>query len=325
MNYTKILVTGGSGFIGSNFIRHILKINPMVKVTNLDIHTYAGKGKNFNLPMPGKDRLEQVVGDICDKNIVDDLVKDKDFVVHFAAESHVDRSIIDPSIFLKTNIIGTQVLLDAVTKYDVRFHHMSTDEVFGDLDLHEDPFKETDRLDPHSPYSVSKASSDLLVKSYIRTYGTRATISNCSNNYGPYQFPEKLIPLAITNLILNKPVPIYGNGKNIRDWIYVIDHCEAIMDILINGKIGESYNIGADQEKTNVDVIRTICSVMNKKFIDNVEFVTDRLGHDRRYAIDSTKIKHDLSWYPKVKFLDGISKTIAWYIDNEKWWSKLKK
>jgi len=330
-----ILVTGGAGFIGSNFIRYILNKYPArnashsdaggpdYQITNLDALTYAGNLENLK-EYENDSRYKFVKGDICDEKLVNDLVKDVDIVVHFAAESHVDRSIEAPEDFIKTNIIGTYTLLEACRKNGgKRFHHISTDEVFGSLEPSDPAFKETTPYDPRSPYSASKASSDHLVRAYFHTYGLPVTISNCSNNYGPYHFPEKVIPLFITNLIEKKKVPIYGDGMNVRDWLYVEDHCSAIDAIIHQGKIGETYCVGGNSEKTNRELTYKILELMQKEE-DSVEFVKDRPGHDKRYAINFSKIKKELGWEPKVSFEEGLKRTINWYVNNEGWWKKLK-
>ena len=319
----KLLVTGGAGFIGANFVLYWLNKYPKDEIVNLDALTYAGNLENLKSVEDNK-KHKFVKGDILDSELVDKLVKDVDLIVHFAAESHVDRSILEPAAFLKTNILGTQVLLDAAVKYKKRFHHISTDEVFGSLDLDEvTMFNEKTCYDPHSPYSASKASSDHLVRAYADTYGLEITISNCSNNYGPYQFPEKLFPLFITNLIENKKVPVYGDGKNIRDWLYVEDHCEAIDVIIKKGKIGETYCVGGEEEKTNMTITNTILKKMGEGE-DKIEYVKDRPGHDLRYAIDITKIKEELGWTPKVSFCEGVDRTIIWYKKNQDWWKNIK-
>ena len=319
----KLLVTGGSGFIGSNFIRHILDTYKEYSVTNLDALTYAGD--EHSLDMYNNDiRYSFVKGDICDTRLVDELVSECDCIVHFAAESHVDRSITEPLAFIQTNIIGTYILLESARKHGMkRFHHISTDEVFGQLTEVDPPFSETTPYDPRSPYSATKASSDHLVMAYFHTYGLPVTISNCSNNYGPYQFPEKLVPLAITNLILGKKVPVYGDGMQVRDWLYVEDHCEAIDVILHKGVLGETYCIGGDGEKKNKEVVDAILFTMDKD-ASMISYVTDRPGHDRRYAISHNKITDELGWSPKVSFEEGIVKTVGWYKDNILWWEKKK-
>jgi dTDP-glucose 4,6-dehydratase len=318
----KLLITGGAGFIGSNFIHYILKKHPDYAIVNLDLLTYAGNLENLK-DLENNPNYKFVKGDICDKNLVDKLVKDCDIIVHFAAESHVDRSILDSSTFIQTNIIGTYTLLEAAKKYNKRLHHVSTDEVFGSLGPNDKPFNETTPYDPRSPYSASKAASDHLVRAYYHTYNLPITISNCSNNYGPYHFPEKLIPLFITNLMEEKKVPLYGDGMNIRDWLYVEDHCEAIDLIIHSGKIGETYCIGGNSEKTNKDLTDIILKLMGKDET-NIEFVKDRPGHDRRYSIDFSKIKNELGWQPRTSFEDGIQKTIEWFQNNESWWKNIK-
>lgn len=318
----KILVTGGCGFIGSNFILHILKKYPDYKVINLDKLTYAGNKANL-ISVEKDPQYEFVKGDICDVKLVDDCMKKVDAVVHFAAESHVDRSILFANEFVKTNVLGTQVLLDSALRNGVkRFHHISTDEVFGELDA-EGKFSETTSYNPRSPYSASKASSDHLARAYFLTFGLPVTISNCSNNYGPYQFPEKLLPLFITNLIDSKKVPVYGKGQNIRDWIHVLDHCEAIDLILHEGKIGETYCVGGDAEITNIGITKMILNEFG--FGDEmITYVEDRKGHDFRYAIDFSKIQLELGWKPKHNFKSGLKETIKWYKENESWWRPLK-
>ncbi len=320
---TNIIVTGGCGFIGSNFVRHVVDNYPNVHVTVLDKLTYAGNPENIaGLP---DDRVELVVGDICDAELLDRVVPGHDAIVHFAAESHNDNSINDPSPFLRTNVEGTYQLLEACRKYDVRLHHISTDEVYGDLAL-DDParFTEDTPYHPSSPYSSTKASSDLLVRAWVRTFGVRATISNCSNNYGPYQHIEKFIPRQITNIICGIRPKLYGDGKNVRDWIHTEDHSRAVWDILTKGRIGETYLIGADGELDNITVLRTILSRMGQAE-DDFDWVRDRPGHDRRYAIDSTKLRNELGWHPiHTDFSEGLDQTIAWYRDHEDWWRPAK-
>ncbi len=318
----KLLVTGGAGFIGSNFIRYYLKENPNDSIVNLDKLTYAGNLENL-IDIEGDKRYKFVHGDITDFNLVDNLLKDGiDVVINFAAESHVDRSIDDPSP-LNTNIIGTQLLLESSRRNKIqRFIQVSTDEVYGSLE----PiglFTERTALRPNSPYAASKASADLLTRAYFKTYNFPALITRCSNNYGPYQFPEKLIPLFVTNALLDEPLPVYGDGLNIRDWLYVEDHCRAIDIVLKKGKEGEIYNIGGNTEKKNIEITDKILGILNKP-LTLKKFVKDRLGHDRRYAIDSTKIKMELGWEPKYQFEDALRKTIQWYIDNKKWWERIK-
>ena len=321
----KLLVTGGAGFIGSNFIIHWLNKYPSDKIINLDLLTYAGNLENLK-EVENNPNYSFVKGDICDRRIVDELVKQVDIIVHFAAESHVDRSILDAAPFIKTNIQGTYTLLESAVKNKVsRFHHISTDEVFGSLQLNSNKkFNETTAYDPHSPYSASKAASDHLVKAYADTYNLPITISNCSNNFGPYQFPEKFVPLAITNILEGKKIPVYGDGLHVRDWLYVKDHCAAIDLILQKGKIGKIYLIGGlTQDISNVDVIKKIVKIMGKNK-DYIEYVKDRPGHDRRYAIDWGKIKRELGWSPKQNFDKALEMTVGWYKDNISWWKKIK-
>ncbi len=322
-----MLVTGGAGFIGSNFILYWLKNHSDDKIVNLDKLTYAGNLENLK-SVENNPNYVFAHQDICNAQAVNDLIKQHniDTVVHFAAESHVDRSIIDPAPFVKTNVEGTYVLLEAALKNDVkRFHHISTDEVFGALKLDSNErFSEKTSYDPRSPYSASKASSDHLVRAYNVTYGLPVTISNCSNNFGPFQFPEKLIPLAITNLIENKKIPVYGDGLYVRDWLYVDDHCRAIDLILEKGKIGETYLIGGlTEDIPNIEVIRKILSLMGKNE-DAIEYVKDRPGHDRRYAMDWSKINRELGWSPKHGFDEYLKLTIDWFIDNKEWWKRIK-
>lgn len=322
----KILVTGGAGFIGSNFIYYELDNYPNDEVICLDKLTYAGNLETLEIAMKNP-KFKFVKGDIADRAFVDELFASEkpDVVVNFAAESHVDRSIENPEIFLQTNVIGTSVLMDACRKYgNIRYHQVSTDEVYGDLPLDRPDlfFTETTSLHTSSPYSASKASADLLVQAYYRTYKLPVTISRCSNNYGPYHFPEKLIPLMIANVLNDKKLPVYGKGENVRDWLYVEDHCSAIDLIIRKGKIGEVYNIGGHNERTNLEVVKTIIRELGKSE-DLIEFVTDRPGHDRRYAIDPTKIHDELGWLPATKFDDGIKKTIDWYLTHKSWWEKI--
>ncbi|MFA9354203.1 dTDP-glucose 4,6-dehydratase [Pediococcus pentosaceus] len=327
-----IIVTGGAGFIGSNFVHYVVNNHPEVNITVLDKLTYAGNRANLaGLPA---DRVSLVVGDIADAELVDKLVKSADAVVHYAAESHNDNSLIDPSPFIQTNIIGTYTLIEACRKYGVRFHHVSTDEVYGDLPLREDlpghgegkgeKFTPESRYQPSSPYSSSKASSDLLVRAWVRSFGLKATISNCSNNYGPYQHIEKFIPRQITNILSGIKPKLYGTGKNVRDWIHTNDHSRAVWTILTKGKIGETYLIGADGEKNNKEVLELILQEMGQSK-DAYEMVKDRPGHDLRYAIDSSKLRNELGWEPKfTNFEDGLQDTINWYKDNESWWKDEK-
>lgn len=322
----KILVTGGAGFIGSNFVYYELDNYPNDEVICLDKLTYVGNLETLEVAM-NNPKFKFVKGDIADRAFVDELFASEkpDVVVNFAAESHVDRSIENPEIFLQTNVIGTSVLMDACRKYgNIRYHQVSTDEVYGDLPLDRPDlfFTETTPLHTSSPYSASKASADLLVQAYYRTYKLPVTISRCSNNYGPYHFPEKLIPLMIANALNDKKLPVYGKGENVRDWLYVEDHCSAIDLIIRKGKIGEVYNIGGHNERTNLEVVKTIIEELGKSE-DLIEFVTDRPGHDRRYAIDPTKIHNELGWLPATKFDDGIKKTIEWYLTHKSWWEKI--
>jgi len=318
----KLLITGGAGFIGSNFVHHIFRTYPTYEVITLDALTYAGNLENLKT-LEHEPRHRFVKGSITDAVLVDELVAECDVVVHFAAESHVDRSILEPSLFVETNVLGTQVLLDVARKYNKRFHHVSTDEVFGALGPNDEPFNEKTPYDPRSPYSASKAASDHLVQAYFHTYGLQMTISNCSNNYGPYHFPEKLIPLAITNLIEGKNVPVYGDGLQVRDWLHVEDHCRAIDMILHHGKIGETYCIGGDGERENIWIVKKILEVMNISE-ERLEFVKDRAGHDRRYAIDHTKITTELGWKPIVTLEEGLKGTIEWFQKNQSWWQAVK-
>lgn len=315
-----ILVTGGAGFIGSNFILYMLRKYPNYDVVNLDSLTYAGNLNNLKgVEEKFKDRYKFIKGDICDESLVDAVMSDIDVVVHFAAESHVDNSIKDPDIFLKTNVLGTHNLLKYALKHKIeRFHHVSTDEVFGTLDLLGDKFSELSPYDPRSPYSASKASSDHIARAYYHTYGLPVTISNCSNNYGPYQFPEKIIPLFIINALNDKPLPVYGDGKSVRDYIFVEDHCRGIDEVIHKGKVGETYCIGGESEKNGIEIAETVLTALGKPR-SLIQFVEDRLGHDRRYAISNSKAKKDLGWEPEVSFDDGIKKTIKWYIENETW------
>lgn len=320
----KVLVTGGAGFIGGNFVQYMVNKYPDYDIYNLDLLTYAGdltKHKEFEK----KDNYHFVKADIADRDAITALFeKEKfDYVTHFAAESHVDRSITDPEIFVVTNVFGTQVLLDASKAIGVtKFVHVSTDEVYGELDF--DPttfFTEDTPLQPNSPYSASKASSDMLVRAYHETFGLPINITRCSNNYGPYQFPEKLIPLTISRVLNDQKIPVYGDGKNIRDWLHVLDHCSAIDLVLHEGVDGDVYNVGGHNERTNLEVVKTIISTLGKSE-DLIEFVTDRLGHDKRYAIDPTKLEA-LGWKPTYTFESGIAQTIQWYLDNKEWWEQI--
>ncbi|WP_394188556.1 dTDP-glucose 4,6-dehydratase [Paenisporosarcina quisquiliarum] len=321
-----VLVTGGAGFIGSNFVLQILKEHPTYRVVCLDALTYAGNLSTLK-PVMENDNFKFVKGDITDRELVNKLFEEEklDFVVNFAAESHVDRSIEDPGIFLRTNILGTQVLMDASRKYGVkRFHQVSTDEVYGDLPLDRPDlfFTEETPIHASSPYSASKASADLLVQAYHRTFGLPITISRCSNNYGPYHFPEKLIPLIIIRALNDEPLPIYGTGENVRDWLFVGDHCTAIDLILHKGREGEVYNIGGHNEKTNLEVVKAILKELEKPE-SLITYVKDRSGHDLRYAIDPSKTRSELGWEPTTLFDEGIKMTINWYLDNRSWWNNI--
>ena len=323
-----IIVTGGAGFIGSNFIFFMRAQHPDYRLVCIDKLTYAGNLSTLEPVMDDKN-FRFCRFDICDRNTVCQLFEEEepDAVVNFAAESHVDRSIEDPGIFLETNIVGTGVMMDACRKYgNIRYHQVSTDEVYGDLPLDRPDllFTEDTPIHTNSPYSSSKAAADLLALAYYRTYGLPVTVSRCSNNYGPYQFPEKLIPLIIANTLDNKQLPVYGDGRNVRDWLYVEDHCRAIDLILERGRIGEVYNVGGHNEMKNIDIVKLICKELNKT--DSlIQFVADRRGHDMRYAIDPTKIHAELGWLPETKFEDGIKKTIQWYLDNRLWWEEILK
>ena len=337
----RILITGGAGFIGSNFIHYLLKHKKRVEyVVNLDVLTYAGNLENL-ADVDLDSCYYFVKGNICDKELVEKLFCEYDFdtVVHFAAESHVDRSIVEPEIFLTTNVVGTQTLLDAAKRHwkvdpedkysrefrpGVRYLQVSTDEVYGDLPLDRPDlfFTEETPLHTSSPYSSSKASADLFVMAYHRTFGLPVTISRCSNNYGPYHFPEKLIPLMISRALADESLPVYGTGENVRDWLHVSDHCEAIDLIIHNGRVGEVYNVGGHNERTNLEVVKTILKALDKPE-SLIKFVTDRPGHDRRYAIDPTKLETELGWKPKYNFDTGIQQTIQWYLDNEDWWKHI--
>jgi len=316
----KILVTGGAGFIGSNFIRYMLQEHPY-HIINLDALTYCGNLENLR-GVEDEPRYTFVRGSITDRKLVDGIIKDVDAVINFAAESHVDRSIEDPEIFIRTNILGTQTLLEASRKHGVeRFIQISTDEVYGSAE--KGYFTEETPLAPNSPYSASKASADLMVRAYHRTYGLPVNITRCSNNYGPYQFPEKLIPLMITNALENKPLPVYGDGMNVRDWIHVLDHCRAVDLVLHRGRVGEVYNIGGNSERRNIEIVELIVRELGKDE-SLIRFVEDRPGHDRRYAIDASKIRNELGWKPLYSFEEGIRETIRWYIDNRDWWENIK-
>lgn len=332
IKYKNIIVTGGAGFIGSNFVHYVYNNFPNVHITILDKLTYAGNQNNVKSILG--DRVELIVGDIMDKELVDKLASKAEAIVHYAAESHNDNSLNDPSPFIYTNFVGTYTLLEAARKYDIRFHHVSTDEVYGDLPLREDlpghgelpgeKFTEDTKYNPSSPYSSTKAASDLIVRAWIKSFGIKATISNCSNNYGPYQHIEKFIPRQITNILSGIKPKLYGNGKNVRDWIHTNDHSSAVWTILNDGKIGETYLIGANGEKNNKEVLELILKEMHMPN-DFYDHVTDRAGHDLRYAIDSTKLYKELNWKPKyTNFEEGLRQTIQWYIDNQEWWEHEK-
>jgi dTDP-glucose 4,6-dehydratase len=321
MKEKTILVTGGAGFIGSNFIHYLIKEYPGIKVINLDLLTYAGNLENLK-DVENSPDYRFIKGDIADAKLVNEVVAGAAYIVNFAAESHVDRSIEDPSVFIRTNIMGTQVLLDAAKKHGTeRYLQVSTDEVYGSLGS-TGYFTEGTPIAPNSPYSASKAGADLLVRAYYETYGMPVLITRCSNNYGPYQFPEKLIPFFIKRLLNNQTVPVYGDGLNVRDWLHVEDHCKAIDLVLQQGKIGEVYNIGGNNEMTNIEITKLVLTGLNKPEA-MIEYVKDRLGHDRRYAIDSTKLQSELGWKPQISFAEGITQTIAWYLNNREWWEKL--
>jgi dTDP-glucose 4,6-dehydratase len=333
-----VLITGGAGFIGSNFVCYLLQAEPSVRVINLDALRYSGSLENLK-DLPDPDRHIFVQGDICDRRLVDDLLRDYrvDTVVHFAAESHVDRSILDPQPFIETNIVGTYTLLEAARQAwlvdgrnsaeSLRFHHVSTDEVFGSLLPGEQAFTENTPYAPNSPYAASKAASDHLVRAYHHTYRLPVTITNCSNNYGPYMFPEKLIPLMIFNALEGKPLPVYGDGQQIRDWLYVEDHCDAIWTVIRKGRTGETYNIGGNNQPTNLAVVRTLCDILDdyrpeSPYIPHaslIKFVVDRPGHDRRYAMDITKIHKELGWQPKQSLDSGLRNTVEWYLTHPEW------
>lgn len=333
-----LLVTGGAGFIGSNFVRYILQKEPRIRVINLDALTYAGSLENLQ-DLPSPERHFFVKGNVCDRTLVDNLLKsyDIDTVVHFAAETHVDRSIDNPGVFIQTNVVGTFTLLEAVRAFwlvekriplsQVRFHHVSTDEVFGTLAPGDPSFTEGTPYAPRSPYAASKAASDHLVRSYHETYGLPITITNCSNNYGPYQFPEKLIPLMVLHARDGKPLPVYGDGQQVRDWLYVEDHCEAIRLVIQQGTVGDTYAIGGDNQPPNLEIVTTICDIMNELRAGSVhaphqnliQFVTDRPGHDRRYSIDISKVRSELGWQPRQSLETGLRHTVRWYLDHPMW------
>lgn len=335
-----ILVTGGCGFIGSNLINYLIRECTDVKIVNLDALTYAGNKSNIEI-INRKDNYHFIQGDICNARLVAKIFEKYqiDTVIHLAAETHVDRSITKPLQFVRTNVDGTAVLLDAARNYwnndrsgQVRFHHVSTDEVFGTLSPTDDPFSEFSQYSPNSPYSASKAASDHLVRAYFRTYQMPISISNCSNNFGPYQYPEKLIPLVIMNCLEGKPIPVYGDGKQIRDWLFVEDHCSALLHVLTKGKIGETYLIGGNNQPTNIELIQRITAEMDKlmqkgkesSYSKLITYVKDRPGHDRRYDLDTSKIKNELHWEPSYSLQDGLLKTITWYINNRKWIESIK-
>jgi dTDP-glucose 4,6-dehydratase len=331
-----VLVTGGAGFIGVNFVHYLLKAEAGVHIVNLDALTYAGSLENLK-KLPGPSRHTFVHGDICDAKLVDRLMQEHDFdtIVHFAAETHVDRSILGPAPFIQTNVVGTFTLLEAARQaWDAersgkRFHHVSSDEVFGSLSPADPAFREVTPYDPRSPYSASKASSDHLARAYFHTYNLPVTVTNCSNNYGPYQFPEKLIPLVILNALQNKPLPIYGDGKQVRDWLYVEDHCEAIYRVLLDGIPGETYNVGGGNQPHNIDLVNEICAILDDlrpapiSYATLITHVADRPGHDRRYAVNISKIKAELGWQPRHDIESGLRETVEWYLANLDWVAKI--
>jgi dTDP-glucose 4,6-dehydratase len=339
-----VLVTGGAGFIGSNFIRYLLRTQNGVKVSNLDLLTYAGSLENLK-GLPSMDRYEFIKGDICNQDLVEELLRHSNIntIVNFAAETHVDRSILTPHKFIQTNILGTYSLLEAARKVwldekkeninPVRFHHISTDEVFGSLETDSPAFTENTPYSPNSPYAASKAGSDHLVRAYSKTYGLPSTISNCSNNYGPYQYPEKLIPLMILNALDGNPLPVYGDGTQVRDWLFVEDHCEAIWQVLEGGRSGESYNLGGGNQPTNLEIVYSICEILDevkpsspyRPHAGLIKHVPDRPGHDRRYAMNTNKIGSELGWKPKHKLKEGLQKTVNWYLDNGQWVDSIRK
>lgn len=337
-----VLVTGGAGFIGSNFVRHVLRVEPRARVFNLDALTYAGSTENLR-DLTDDGRHTFVEGNIRDSGLVEDLLQrhDIDTIVHFAAESHVDRSILGPEPFIQTNVVGTFTLLDAARRTWLerspqgaagrRFHHVSTDEVYGSLEPADPAFTEAAPYAPNSPYAASKAASDHLVRAYGQTYGLPISISNCSNNYGPHQFPEKLIPLMILNALEGKPLPVYGDGQQIRDWLYVEDHCEAIHAILQRGRPGETYNIGGGNQPTNLSIVETICDMLDElrpgsaSYHGQIQFVADRPGHDRRYAMDITKIQRELAWRPRHSLTDGLKATVEWFLAHPEWTYAIQK
>ena len=336
----QILITGGAGFIGSNFVHHWCSQYPEHRVIVLDALTYAGNRQTL-ASLEGQDNFRFVQGDICDRVLIDSLLREEeiDLIAHFAAESHVDRSILGPGAFVQTNVVGTFTLLESFRQYwnekdqpkDYRFLHVSTDEVYGSLEPNDPAFTETTPYAPNSPYSASKAGSDHLARAYFHTYGMPTIITNCSNNYGPYHFPEKLIPLMCINILLGKPLPVYGDGQNVRDWLYVGDHCRALETVLNQGKPGETYNIGGNNEVKNIDLVTLLCQLMDELAPDLpvkpasqlITYVKDRAGHDRRYAIDATKIRTELGWTPQETVEKGLRKTIQWYLENPDWWQPL--
>lgn len=333
----RLLVTGGAGFIGSNFVQHWAKTYPTDYIVVLDALTYAGNRNNLS-PLTTYQNLTFVEGDICDRAVVEFLLRENviDTIAHFAAESHVDRSILGPSAFIQTNVVGTFTLLESARhvwqdRTDVRFLHVSTDEVYGSLGKDDPAFTETTSYAPNSPYSASKAGSDHLVRAYYHTYNLPTLITNCSNNYGPYHFPEKLIPLMCINILLGKPLPVYGDGQNIRDWLYVRDHCSALEKVIYSGTPGQTYTIGGNNEVKNIDLVETICDLMDElapnlpvsPARNLITFVKDRPGHDRRYAIDATKLKTELGWTPSVTLEEGLRQTLMWYLENTDWWRPL--
>jgi len=318
----KVIITGGAGFIGSNFVRYMLKKYPKYKIINIDDLTYCGNLENLS-EIENNPNYTFIKGNIMDKKLINEIVPNSDYIINFAAESHVDRSIEDPEIFIKTNILGTQNLLENARKHGImKFIQVSTDEVYGSLG-EEGYFSEDTPLAPNSPYSASKAGADLMVRAYHKTYKLPINITRCSNNYGPYQFPEKLIPLMISNALENRELPVYGDGMNIRDWLHVYDHCSAIDLVMHHGKNGEIYNIGGNNEKTNIEIVKLILDHLGKDE-SMIKYIKDRPGHDRRYAIDSTKIRKELGWKPKYSFETGIKKTIKWYLDNIEWLKNVK-
>lgn len=340
MAQRRLLVTGGAGFIGSNFVHYWHKTYPSDRVVVLDALTYAGNRATLK-DVEDQPNVRFVQGDICDRGLLDQLLREEEITVlaHFAAESHVDRSILGPDAFIKTNVVGTFTLLEAFRHYwielgqpeHLRFHHVSTDEVYGSLGMDDPAFTETTPYAPNSPYSASKAGSDHLVRAYHHTYGLPTLMTNCSNNYGPYHFPEKLIPLMCINILMGKPLPVYGDGQNVRDWLYVVDHCEAIATVITQGTPGETYNIGGHSEVKNIDLVRLLCDLMDELAPELpvtpaqslITFVKDRPGHDRRYAIDTSKIQRELGWKPSVTLEEGLRRTVQWYLANADWWQPL--